>query len=1568
MAKKDLILILEFDDKGTPKVKKVVKDVKGELSGLGKEAEKSGKGFNKLKKDVDKSAGGMSKFKSMMKSTAVQMAAGMGIMIGVQGAFRAVSRAITSTIQTGREFERGWANVRTMLDETQVNQERMRDSLLRMNPVLGDTTELTRGLYQVLSASVEPGLDGANALEFLGTAAKAAQAGVTDVATSVDALTTIMNAYGKGAYEVAQVSDIMFQTVKRGKLTYEGMAGAIGTVAPIAAQVGIRFEEVAAAMATLTRQGVDVNTTTVQLRQLMVSVLKPTSDAEKAAKRLGIQFDAATLKSMGLQKFLHMVMEAAGDDAEALTALFGNVRALTGVMGLAGKAASEFAGDLDLMNNAFVEGGQTEEAFRKQMESLDFWIKTISNAIKKFKIAIWEGLSKPFKENIKNSADFEKKMAELTNRLIDAGRDIGETIGRAIKFIIDFRKAIEYALKALLAFLAIKKIQQWSGVFNAAMVKAAAQSRMFGGAIGGAGRAASLAGKGISVVGAAVAGWQLGKAIDEATGFGKAMQKMIVGTYEVTGAQVEQTTAMAKLRAEIAGSELSIVKLKAKYGSYTAALEAVRNGTEELIRTNSGLSGTLDSLLKDFLAAKDSGELSGKALTSQAIKLVAEYQAAGKEIPQSLQNIIDAIDEEAAASKQAAKEQTEEWRKLVDKFKEIAPSMTILDKNFKAMTQAMDELKKEGADSSAVLLSFKDTIIKLYEEGKKAEEMYGKSMPSRLKELKARVDNLNVALPAASKNINAQTVSINTWDGAVRKASSLIGGIFVPAVMEGIKDLKEFGEAAEHLGVKTIPQMENSLKKSEEAFEQLKGQLTPDAAIRAIEDIISQYERLGKEVPEKYEILLKENEKASLKVADDWKKSLGFVGQLFTVLGDEISGSFGEIVNIIGLGIQQVSESIKQGVKGLGPILGSISGLVGQLGGKIGEMISGAKKSFASLGASIGSTIGGMFGPLGKAVGGLLGGLVGGLFKKKKKETPEEKAARELKAAVESVTGAMKKFGEISEDTAKKIAEADKSMTGFAAVSKYFGDVIRDVGVNQNNINDLWRRAGDITQHVTEGFLDAQSGAEALGDSFTQLIEGTRRMGKEGSAAMVEFINKVRDSGIEVREVTDYINEQLGITKTSSMNAAQGLEAIAQDTLPGLNKLLERQKALNDELKNVKEGTPEWDKLQEKLGDVNDRLNRMKTAVAEGRGPLANLESQAMSVFNAMIANGASYIEAMNSIGGTLDIIAQRHEALGTTAGAGIQELLKIRQVTQEHQGLFNAIEGNKAVLEALANTGSLTQQSFQDAARQTKGYYNRLMRAGLDSNQALAQMAPTLERLAFLQKEHGLKVDKTTQGLIDMAKEQGLIEEEQMSMQETMMAGFGMLLDALGVDIPEAMQKSVDKMHELEESMAGSGVVSALDKVKTAAVDTFGTMNTKVSSTFKLLGQGIDSAITGIRDLEKKVQKTNFKIPVSISRIEDKMEGGVISAQTGGTFRVTRDRQAFVAHRGEEVRVTTARETRSIDALLASLIESIQSSDVNVVIEPVVIPRETDHIIKFVVKKLERGDIRVPTTAVRGT
>src|SRR5204862_4526901 len=92
-------------------------------------------------------------------------------------------------------------------------QQQLRDEIVQLPPVLGSTTELAKGLYEVLSSGIEP----AKSVAFLETSARLAKAGLSDLDSSTLALTKTMAAYRIPTEQAADVSEILFKTVVQGQ-------------------------------------------------------------------------------------------------------------------------------------------------------------------------------------------------------------------------------------------------------------------------------------------------------------------------------------------------------------------------------------------------------------------------------------------------------------------------------------------------------------------------------------------------------------------------------------------------------------------------------------------------------------------------------------------------------------------------------------------------------------------------------------------------------------------------------------------------------------------------------------------------------------------------------------------------------------------------------------------------------------------------------------------------------------------------------------------------------------------------------------------------------------------------------------------------------------------------------------------------------------------------------------------------------------------------------------------------------------------------------------------------------
>jgi TP901 family phage tail tape measure protein len=308
-----------------------------------------------LEKGIDEAAslvGGLSSRISKINPFAA-------LAVGALAAFATIAGA---AFNLAKEFETAMKEVQTISNAARADFKGIASEVFALSEVTPEEPKaLAEAYYQIVSA----GYDGAEGLALLETAAKAAVAGVTDTETAADGITTIMNAFRISMEDVDIVADRMFKTVELGKTTFDQIAASISQVAPLAASMGVGFEEVLAAVASLTKQGVPTAQAMTQIRAGLIGVGEVLGDGWAEAYTLQEAFAA--------------VEEQAGGSQIKLREMVGTVEAVGAILGTTGKNAETAAQDLEDLAEA---GGAVERAFRIQLNSNDNQWKIFSNRIK----------------------------------------------------------------------------------------------------------------------------------------------------------------------------------------------------------------------------------------------------------------------------------------------------------------------------------------------------------------------------------------------------------------------------------------------------------------------------------------------------------------------------------------------------------------------------------------------------------------------------------------------------------------------------------------------------------------------------------------------------------------------------------------------------------------------------------------------------------------------------------------------------------------------------------------------------------------------------------------------------------------------------------------------------------------------------------------------------------------------------------------------------------------------------------------------------------------------------------
>ena len=296
----------------------------------------------------------------------------------LQGTVGKVTAALAGVGAVGG-FLRGMQEAETAaaaVETLGVNSKRLKKELEGVGAALKGQisgTTLLAASYDVASAGFNNAASAANVLK---ASALGAKGGMSDLNTVANATTSVLNAYGMSSNEAAKLVDGFIQTQNDGKIIVAQYAAQIGRVAPTAAAAGVSIDELNAAISAVTATGVPVESTFAGIRQVIAGVIKPTAEATKKAKELGIEFSTAAIKQKGFAAFLQDVIDKTGGSEAEISQLFSSVEALTAIMPLVNDRLKKFNTSLENQQNS---AGVAQDAFNKMTDTVSGQTQALAN-------------------------------------------------------------------------------------------------------------------------------------------------------------------------------------------------------------------------------------------------------------------------------------------------------------------------------------------------------------------------------------------------------------------------------------------------------------------------------------------------------------------------------------------------------------------------------------------------------------------------------------------------------------------------------------------------------------------------------------------------------------------------------------------------------------------------------------------------------------------------------------------------------------------------------------------------------------------------------------------------------------------------------------------------------------------------------------------------------------------------------------------------------------------------------------------------------------------------------------
>lgn len=384
-----------------------------------------GKGF----KDLSQNADGLKQAMTAaiveadkLKSSLINWSQGVQALGAVSNAVSQLNGTLQDITADSRAFGAAMKAANTMAGKNAEGFANLKGQVADLSktlPIARD--ELANGLYQVISNGVPED----NWIDYLNKSAKASVGGIADLGETVKVTSTVIKNYGLAWDAAESVQDKIQLTAKNGVTSFEQLAQALPRVTANASTLGVSIDELLASFATLTGVSGNTNEVATQMAAIFTALVKPSSEATEMAEKMGIEFNAASIKAAGgLRNFLTQLDASVKEYAaangvleqEVYAKLFGSAESLRALTPLTNQLAEKFSENVDAMANS---AGTINAAYNEMSSTGSATTQMLKNQLGAITdvVAGFVGSAMPFVSFIANTGVMVMSITSLVKTL-----------------------------------------------------------------------------------------------------------------------------------------------------------------------------------------------------------------------------------------------------------------------------------------------------------------------------------------------------------------------------------------------------------------------------------------------------------------------------------------------------------------------------------------------------------------------------------------------------------------------------------------------------------------------------------------------------------------------------------------------------------------------------------------------------------------------------------------------------------------------------------------------------------------------------------------------------------------------------------------------------------------------------------------------------------------------------------------------------------------------------------------------------------------------------------------------
>ncbi len=669
-------------------------------------------------------------------SEAVDTLASALAKAGVAATIKEIASALMDCVDAAVTFENSMAEVFTLLpDATAQAREKMSADMLQFSSDMNVLTEdAVPALYQAISA----GVPDENVFAFMEVAQKAAVGGVTELKTSVDGLTSIVNAYGSANLSAQETADMLFTAVKLGKTDFTQLASSIYNVVLLAAASGVKLNDIAAALAAITAKGTPTSVATTQLRQVLAELTKEGSQVDKIFKEIaGEGFTQFVAAGGNLQDALQLLEKKAASSNVSISNMFSSVEAGQAALSLTGSGTQKFTEALEAMENS---AGAVDAAYETMADTAEYQSQRVQTAFGNLKTSIGTVLMPTFKQLSSTAAD-------------------------SLKWADDLIKQHPWIIQALTAVtIGIGTLAAGVAGYTLVTNIAAAVQTAFNTAIGATIGPIMLVGAALAALIAAIA--LFSTSTDDATARTKELTKSVQESREA----FQETADGIKESKDNTLDMVSALESAMAEEEKTAASKAViLELVEQLNEAVPDLALAYDEETDSLISTAD-----GAKVTADALRTLVEAEAERQMQAENFQRLVDLKKQEQELDRQlveaedaltAAKERQTEASGIgmsagygyAAMVNSAAKDVSNAQKNIDALTEEQEKNRAEAEELEAQYNSYTESV-KGATDASKGQEEQTQDTTATLEELtkaSKEVTGVTEALAGAQDNLSA---------------------------------------------------------------------------------------------------------------------------------------------------------------------------------------------------------------------------------------------------------------------------------------------------------------------------------------------------------------------------------------------------------------------------------------------------------------------------------------------------------------------------------------------------------------------------------------------------------------------------------------------------------------------------------------------------------------------------------------------------------------------------------------------------------------------------------------------